>query len=47
VTIDAGVPASKNGIFKTNFPLDGGRFDREKIQERRYAASSDSKKKAF
>lgn len=34
VSIDAGSPATKNGVFKTNFPLDGGVFDRDKIQER-------------
>ncbi|KAF8636427.1 hypothetical protein AX17_003609 [Amanita inopinata Kibby_2008] len=35
VTLDAGTPASKNGIFKTNFPLDGGAFFRENFAERR------------
>ncbi|KAF8325872.1 glycoside hydrolase family 13 protein [Cantharellus anzutake] len=35
VTMDAGTPASKNGVFKTNFPLDGGVFDRDRFQQRR------------
>ncbi|PFH46873.1 glycoside hydrolase family 133 protein [Amanita thiersii Skay4041] len=35
VSLDVGTPASKNGIFKTNFPLDGGVFCREKFAERR------------
>ncbi|KAG8884358.1 hypothetical protein FRB98_002437 [Tulasnella sp. 332] len=35
VTLDAGTPASKNGIFYTNFPLDGGKFDRGKFVERK------------
>ncbi|EPQ56459.1 glycoside hydrolase family 13 protein [Gloeophyllum trabeum ATCC 11539] len=35
VTLDAGTPASKNGVFKTNFPLDGGKFSRERFVERR------------
>ncbi|KAF8308227.1 glycoside hydrolase family 13 protein [Clavulina sp. PMI_390] len=34
VSIEAGSPASKKGVFKTNFPLDGGVFDRDRIQER-------------
>jgi len=34
VSIDAGSPATRNGIFKTNFPLDGGIFDRDSVQER-------------
>ncbi|KAG2068753.1 glycoside hydrolase family 13 protein [Suillus decipiens] len=34
VSLDAGTPASKNGIFKTNFPLDGGVFERNKFVER-------------
>lgn len=34
VSIDAGSPATRNGVFKTNFPLDGGIFDRDSIQER-------------
>ncbi|CCM02450.1 uncharacterized protein FIBRA_04549 [Fibroporia radiculosa] len=34
VSIEAGTPASKNGIFKTNFPLDGGRFARDHFVER-------------
>jgi len=36
VSIDAGTPASKNGIFKTNFPLDGGTFGRGRFAERRF-----------
>ena len=35
VSLDAGTPASKNGVFKTNFPLDGGRFDRHQFAERK------------
>ncbi|KAG8736398.1 hypothetical protein FRC12_017623, partial [Ceratobasidium sp. 428] len=35
VTIDAGSPASRNGIFMTNFPLDGGQFDRDRLVERK------------
>ncbi|KAJ7050913.1 glycoside hydrolase family 13 protein [Mycena amicta] len=35
VSIDAGTPASKNGVFKTNFPLDGGKFGRNKFTERK------------
>ncbi|TFK32810.1 glycoside hydrolase family 13 protein [Crucibulum laeve] len=35
VSIDAGTPAAKNGLFKTNFPLDGGTFSRDKFTERR------------
>ncbi|KAF8631846.1 hypothetical protein AX15_002119 [Amanita polypyramis BW_CC] len=35
VSLDAGTPASRNGIFKTNFPLDGGVFSRDKITERK------------
>jgi glycogen debranching enzyme len=35
VALDAGTPASKNGVFKTNFPLDGGRFERTTFCERR------------
>ncbi|KAF9054347.1 glycoside hydrolase family 13 protein [Panaeolus papilionaceus] len=35
VSIQAGTPASKNGVFKTNFPLDGGAFSRNKFAERR------------
>ncbi|KAF9218130.1 hypothetical protein BS17DRAFT_722188, partial [Gyrodon lividus] len=34
VSLDAGTPASKNGVFKTNFPLDGGAFERDKYAER-------------
>ncbi|KAK2463702.1 hypothetical protein APHAL10511_004453 [Amanita phalloides] len=35
VSLDAGTSASKNGTFKTNFPLDGGVFVRDKLTERR------------
>lgn len=35
VTIEAGTPASKNGVFKTNFPLDGGAFSRDRFTERK------------
>ncbi|KAJ2927810.1 hypothetical protein H1R20_g9280, partial [Candolleomyces eurysporus] len=34
VSIEAGTPASKNGVFKTNFPLDGKTFGRERYAER-------------
>lgn len=34
VSLEAGTPASKNGVFKTNFPLDGGRFQRDTFVER-------------
>ncbi|KAG6335732.1 hypothetical protein ID866_3356 [Astraeus odoratus] len=35
VSLDAGAPASKNGVFRTNFPLDGGVFERHRFTERR------------
>lgn len=35
VSLEAGTPASRNGVFKTNFPLDGGVFDRNKFLERK------------
>lgn len=35
VSIDAGTPASKNGVFKTNFPLDGGTFGRDRFAKRK------------
>ncbi|TCD67967.1 hypothetical protein EIP91_011768 [Steccherinum ochraceum] len=35
VTLDAGTPASRNGVFKTNFPLDGGQFARDRFVERK------------
>ncbi|CAL1714662.1 unnamed protein product [Somion occarium] len=35
VSIEAGTPAAKNGVFKTNFPLDGGRFSRDHFPERK------------
>ncbi|KAL0067147.1 bifunctional 4-alpha-glucanotransferase/amylo-alpha-1,6-glucosidase [Marasmius tenuissimus] len=34
VSIDAGTPAAKNGVFKTNFPLDGGKFKRDRFTTR-------------
>jgi N-terminal domain from the human glycogen debranching enzyme len=36
VSIEAGTPAARNGVFKTNFPLDGGTFGRDRFAERRY-----------
>jgi glycogen debranching enzyme len=36
VSLAAGTPASKNGVFKTNFPLDGGPFVRDRYTERKY-----------
>ncbi|GAW04654.1 glycoside hydrolase family 13 protein [Lentinula edodes] len=33
VSIDAETPASINGVFKTNSPLDGGRFNRARFTE--------------
>lgn len=35
VSLEAGTPASRNGVFKTNFPLDGGVFDRNRFLERK------------
>ncbi len=35
VSIQAGTPAARNGVFKTNFPLDGGVFSREKFCKRK------------
>ncbi|EMD39051.1 glycoside hydrolase family 13 protein [Gelatoporia subvermispora B] len=35
VYLEAGTPASKNGVFKTNFPLDGGVFARDRFSERK------------
>lgn len=35
VSLDAGTPASKNGVFRTNFPLDGGLFERDKFADRK------------
>jgi len=34
VSIQAGTPAAKNGVFKTNFPLDGGAFGRDKFTQK-------------
>lgn len=36
VSLEAGTQASKNGVFKTNFPLDGGAFARDRFTERKY-----------
>ncbi|KAA1468826.1 glycoside hydrolase family 13 protein [Dentipellis sp. KUC8613] len=35
VSLEAGTPASRHGVFKTNFPLDGGVYDRNKFCERK------------
>lgn len=35
VSIEAGHPAARNGVFKTNFPLDGGTFGRDRFAKRR------------
>lgn len=35
VSFDAGTPAANNGVFKTNFPLDGGAFGRDRYAERK------------
>lgn len=35
VSLEAGTPASRNGVFKTNFPLEGGRFDRNNFCEKK------------
>ncbi|KAF8074817.1 glycoside hydrolase family 13 protein [Lyophyllum atratum] len=35
VSIDAGTPAARNGVFKTNFPLNGGVFGRDRIAHRK------------
>ncbi|THV06230.1 glycoside hydrolase family 13 protein [Dendrothele bispora CBS 962.96] len=35
VSIDAGTPAARNGVFMTNFPLDGGKFDRAHFTQRK------------
>lgn len=40
VSFDPGTPASNNGVFKTNFPLDGGVFGRERYAEREYVVQS-------
>jgi hypothetical protein len=40
VVLEAGTAASRNGVFKTNFPLDGGVFERNKFVERRYVAET-------
>lgn len=36
VSLEAGTPASRNGVFKTNFPLEGGVFDRNKFVDRKW-----------
>ncbi|KAG9312806.1 glycoside hydrolase family 13 protein [Chiua virens] len=35
ISLDAGTPASKNGVFRTNFPLDGGQFERDMFADRK------------
>jgi glycogen debranching enzyme len=35
ISLDAGTPASRNGVFKTNFPINGGVFDRHRFEERK------------
>ncbi|KIJ55238.1 glycoside hydrolase family 133 protein [Sphaerobolus stellatus SS14] len=35
MTLDAGTPASRNAVLKTNFPLDGGSFLRDKFVEKK------------
>ncbi|KIY70306.1 glycoside hydrolase family 133 protein [Cylindrobasidium torrendii FP15055 ss-10] len=35
VSMNAGTPAAKNGVFKTTFPLDGGAFGRDRFCERK------------
>ncbi|KXN86634.1 Glycogen debranching enzyme [Leucoagaricus sp. SymC.cos] len=35
VSFAAGTPAANNGVFRTNFPLDGGAFGRGRYSERR------------
>ncbi|TDL23784.1 glycoside hydrolase family 13 protein [Rickenella mellea] len=35
VSLEAGTAASKNGVFKTNFPIDGGEFGRFRFAERK------------
>ncbi|GLB41961.1 putative glycogen debranching enzyme, glucanotransferase domain [Lyophyllum shimeji] len=35
VSIDAGTPAAHNGVFKTNFPLDGGAYGRDRFAQRK------------
>ncbi|KAF8511839.1 glycoside hydrolase family 13 protein [Hysterangium stoloniferum] len=35
MTLDAGTPASKNGVLKTNFPLNGGIFIRDRFVEKK------------
>ncbi|KAL4066019.1 glycoside hydrolase family 13 protein [Scleroderma citrinum] len=34
ISLEAGTPASRNGIFKTDFPLDGGVFKRNRFAQR-------------
>ncbi|RDB20804.1 Glycogen debranching enzyme [Hypsizygus marmoreus] len=34
VSLEAGTPAARNGVFITNFPLDGGAFGRERFAKR-------------
>ncbi|KZT59916.1 glycoside hydrolase family 133 protein [Calocera cornea HHB12733] len=35
LSLEAGTPPCKNGVLKTNFPLEGGSFGREKYYERK------------
>ncbi|GJJ11364.1 hypothetical protein Clacol_005596 [Clathrus columnatus] len=35
MTLEAGTPASRRAVLKTNFPLDGGLFNRNKLVERK------------
>ncbi|EJU03556.1 glycoside hydrolase family 13 protein [Dacryopinax primogenitus] len=35
LSLEAGTPPSKNGVLKTNFPLEGGSFGRDKYYERK------------
>lgn len=35
VSFAAGTPSANNGIFRTNFPLNGGAFGRARYEERR------------
>lgn len=33
ITIDAGTAASRHGVLHTNFPLEGGAFERNKYSQ--------------
>ncbi|EJD52078.1 hypothetical protein AURDEDRAFT_120639 [Auricularia subglabra TFB-10046 SS5] len=39
VTLQSGTPATRNGVLKSNFPLDGGKFERSKFVERKLPAT--------